>query len=77
MLTFDMQKNTTQEATLFTQRKYLLTGLFPDIWTQTGCELKSDKLYLKGFTKVIIADGNDMTGKFPKFEERKVRANNL
>lgn len=37
-------------------------------------ELKGDTLYLKGFDKVVSADGTDVTNQFGKFEEKRVRA---
>lgn len=37
-------------------------------------ELKGDTLYFKGFSKVMSADGKDVTDKFRKFELKRVRA---
>jgi hypothetical protein len=37
-------------------------------------ELKEDTLYMKGFNKVVLADGVDKTADFPKFVEKRVRA---
>ena len=37
-------------------------------------ELKGDTLYFKGFSKVVSADGKDVTDKFRKFELKRVRA---
>lgn len=36
-------------------------------------ELKGDTLYMKGFKKVIVG-GKEVTGDFPRIEERRVRA---
>lgn len=59
---------------------YKETFLYHDNAAYTGAinwqefELKNDTLNMKGFNKVVLADGVDKTTDFPKFAEKRVRA---